>query len=77
MSDFDGHPADVGLVTHPAHRGRGHGTRLAGAMITDALERTGVVRYRALFTNAASLAIAARLGFVGDGANIAVRLRED
>ncbi len=75
MTDFDAKPADVGLVTHPDARGRGYGKRLAGAMMADAFASgIPVLRYRALFTNVASLSVARKLGFVGDGANIAVRL---
>lgn len=66
-------PADVGLLAHPAHRGRGHGARLAGAVTARALRATGVVRYRALAANAPSLAIAARLGFEQHGANFRAR----
>jgi len=76
MTDFAGHPADVGLVTHPKARGKGYGTRLAGAMIADALETIEVLRYRALFTNLPSMAVARKLGFVGEGANIVVRLAD-
>jgi hypothetical protein len=75
MTDFDGAPADVGIVTPPSARGRGVGTALCGAMIADALRVTPVIRYRALETNVASMRIAAKLGSVGDGGNIAVRLR--
>jgi len=74
MTNFAGHPADVGLVTRPDHRRKGHGTRLAGAMVAEALETLEVVRYRALTTNLASLAVARKLGFVQDGSNIVVRL---
>jgi GNAT superfamily N-acetyltransferase len=74
MTDFAGRPADVGLVTRPDARGKGYATRLAGAMVADALEVIEVVRYRALFTNVASLAVARKLGFVNDGSNIVVRL---
>jgi GNAT superfamily N-acetyltransferase len=76
MTDFAGRPANVGIVTRPDARGRGLATRLVGAMVADALATTDVVRYRALETNTGSLRVAARLGFVGYGANIAVRLRE-
>ena len=75
MTDFGGSPGDVGLLTHPSFRGRGLGTGLAGAMITDALPTVPVIRYRALESNVPSLAVAAKLGFVPDGGNIAVRLR--
>jgi hypothetical protein len=44
-------------------------------MIADALRTIPVIRYRALFSNTASIRVADRLGFAADGGNIAVRLR--
>lgn len=75
MTDFDGRPADVGVVTRPDVRGRGIGARLVSIMVADALRTSPVIRYRALATNTASLRVAHKLGFAPDGANIAVRLR--
>ena len=63
MTEWRGLPADVGVLTHPAHRGRGFAGRLVGAMVYAALPTVGVVRYRALTSNLASLAVAQRLGF--------------
>ena len=76
LTDFAGAPADVGLVTHPEHRGRGHAQRLTVDMTTWAVTKAGVdvVRYRALTTNVASLAVARRTGFVPYGENVAIRL---
>lgn len=68
-----GEPGDVGLVTHPAHRARGFATAVAATMTAAWLPRVGLVRYRALVTNTASLAIATRLGFEPYGENLAVR----
>jgi len=74
MTDFDGAPADVGLVTRPDARGRGLATAVAASMCAAAAPDIPLLRYRALTTNTASLRVARRLGFVGHGANIAVRL---
>lgn len=76
LTEFDGMPADVGVVTHPAHRGRGLARRLTSDMTTWAMSEAGaeVVRYRALTTNHASLAVARRAGFVAYGENSAIRL---
>lgn len=74
LTPFGGHPADVGLLTHPAARGRGLASRMAVRMITDALPAAGLVRYRALASNAPSLAIARSLGFAGCGQNLTARL---
>jgi RimJ/RimL family protein N-acetyltransferase len=73
MTDFGGHPGDVGVATHPEHRGRGHAAAIASAMTDAALGAMVVVRYRALTTNAPSLRVASKLGFVPYGANYAVR----
>ena len=69
--------ADIGLITHPDHRGRGIAKRLASRMIADALPAAGVVRYRALSANAPSIAVARSLGFVARGENLVARLREE
>ncbi|MGI8807955.1 MAG: GNAT family N-acetyltransferase [Acidimicrobiales bacterium] len=74
MTPFRGRLADVGLITRPSHRGRGVAGRLASRMIADALPEAGVVRYRSRTANAASLAVARALGFVGRGENIVARL---
>ena len=71
---FRGYPADVGLLTHPAARGRGLARQIAVRMICDGLPAAGIIRYRALVTNASSLAIARSLGFAGYGQNLIVRL---
>jgi len=67
---FRGYPADVGLLTHPAARGRGLAKKIAG----DALPAAGIIRYRALAANSPSLAIARSLGFAGYGQNLIARL---
>jgi hypothetical protein len=43
-------------------------------MIQDALPAAGIIRYRALLSNAPSLAIARSLGFAGHGENLIARL---
>ncbi len=76
LTPFRGHLADVGLITHPDHRGQGWAKRLASRMVVDALPDAGVVRYRALTTNAPSVAVAGSLGFVPRGENLVARLQE-
>jgi GNAT superfamily N-acetyltransferase len=74
MTDFAGTPADVGLVTHPDHRGRGLAAALAADMLVAAFDDgIEVARYRALKTNLASLAVARRLGFTPYGENVVIR----
>jgi len=76
LTEFDGRPANIGLLTHPAHRGRGFAGLLTADMTTWAISEAGaeVVRYRALTTNHASLAVARRAGFTAYGENVAIRL---
>jgi GNAT superfamily N-acetyltransferase len=74
LTPFRGYPADVGLLTHPAARGRGLAKQIAVQMIQDALPAAGIIRYRALVTNSPSLAIARSLGFAGCGQNLIARL---
>lgn len=73
MTDWRGRPADVGVLTEPSQRGRGLACRLVGAMVADALPAVGLVRYRALASNVASLAVAKRLGFERYGQNFRAR----
>lgn len=75
MTEWRGVPADVGVLTDPMLRGRGLAGRLVGTMVADALPSVGVVRYRALVSNAASLAVARRLGFEAYGQNFRARRR--
>ena len=65
--------ADVGVVTHPAHRGRGFGQRVAAAATAHSLQVNGLARWRARAENTSSLAIAARLGFEPWCRQLAVR----
>lgn len=73
LTEWRGRPADVGVLVGPADRGRGRARRLVGAMVIAALPTVGVVRYRALASNAASLAVARHLGFVEYGQNYRAR----
>ncbi len=73
LTEWLGRRADIGVVTHPAHRGRGLAVAITAAMTQAALEEHPIVSYRALFGNDASLRVAAKLGFVRHGANLAVR----
>jgi len=75
MTPFRGLLADVGLITHLDHRGKGLAKAVASRMIMDALPEARLIRYRSRTANAASLAVALSLGFVGRGENVAARPR--
>lgn len=69
FTQWRGRPSDVGILVDPRQRRRAVGRRLVSAMCADALPDAEVLRYRATDTNTASLALAARLGFVRYGGN--------
>jgi RimJ/RimL family protein N-acetyltransferase len=64
----------VGILTHPAYRGRGDGKAVVSAMTAHGLAAGVVVQYRTLAGNVASVAIAHALGFRRFGQTLAVRL---
>jgi hypothetical protein len=73
LTPFRGVPTDVGVLTHPAHRGRGHRTIVARAATAYAVHRFGLARYRALATNQPSRAIAAALDYEDRFDQLAIR----
>jgi predicted GNAT family acetyltransferase len=54
----------IGVLTHPAHRGRGFGHAVVAAAARDALKGAAHVQYRARTSNPASIALAHAAGFV-------------
>lgn len=66
---------DPGVLTHPAHRGRGLGVAVVSAAVAPALRRGRLVLYQTLLANAPALGVARRLGFQPFGTQLAVRLR--
>ncbi len=67
---------DIGIVTHPAYRGRGYGRAVVNAMTTYGLTHEHVMRYRTLQANVPSLRVADALGYQEYGLTIAVRLAD-
>jgi RimJ/RimL family protein N-acetyltransferase len=65
--------AHIFIVTHPAFRGQGYATAGVSSLTQTILERTLVPQYRTLEGNAASMAIAKRLGFLHYATSLAVR----
>jgi GNAT superfamily N-acetyltransferase len=66
---------NIGIITHPRHRGQGYGKRVVSALTTAGLVQECVLQYRTLESNEPSMAIARDLGFQQYGITIAVRLR--
>jgi GNAT superfamily N-acetyltransferase len=65
--------SSVGVLTHPGHRGRGHGRAVAAAATKAALNAGSVAHYQTLDANAPSVAIANALGFRRDATTLAIR----
>ncbi len=72
---WGGELANIGVLTHPAHRGRGYGRSVVSGITAETLDRGLVPHYRALHTNHASLAVARALGFHEYASSLAVRFR--
>jgi ribosomal protein S18 acetylase RimI-like enzyme len=65
---------DPCVVTHPAHRGRGHALRLVSAMSAEASSSGALVLYQTLVSNRPAVSLALRLGFEEYARLLAVRL---
>lgn len=64
----------IGVITHPAYRGQGHGRAVVSAISAYGLDADLVPRYQALVANTPSVAIAHALGFSHYAETLAVRL---
>lgn len=67
----------VGVIAHPAARGRGYGRAMVSALTAWALAQGASVHYQTLRANVASVAIARALGYQDLASALAVRLRGD
>jgi GNAT superfamily N-acetyltransferase len=65
---------DPCILTHPAHRGRGHATAATSAIVARALGEGQVLLYQTLEANAAALGVARRLGYEPYARHLAARL---
>ncbi len=68
------HLAHIGVVTHPACRGRGYGRLVVREAARHALSQQLVPQYRTLIANAAAMRIGESLQFIKYGESIAARL---
>ncbi len=75
LTPFRGLPANIGVLTHPAHRNQGYGTAMVSTLTQDALTESPAVQFRVLDENRAALRIGRVLGYVEDGHTLEVVLR--
>jgi GNAT superfamily N-acetyltransferase len=64
-----------GVLTHPDHRGRGHGTAAVSSVVEDALASGLLALYQTLMANAGSVALAGRLGYRQYATHVAIRVQ--
>ncbi|WP_025156758.1 GNAT family N-acetyltransferase [Leifsonia aquatica] len=74
LSPWAGAHTDVGILTMPVHRGRGFAREVGGAALAAAIRGAGFARWRSRDDNAASTALARRLGLAAYGRNLGIRL---
>jgi predicted GNAT family acetyltransferase len=67
--------ASVGVITHPAWRGRGYGAAVVSALTADRLAAGVILHYQTLRANTASVAIASALGYHDLATALGIRLQ--
>ncbi|MHB8718877.1 MAG: GNAT family N-acetyltransferase [Candidatus Dormibacteria bacterium] len=76
LTPFLGKAANVGVLTHPRHRGEGFGTAMVSALTAVALAGGATaVQFRLMHEDRAAQRIARVLGFVEDAVTFEVQLR--
>jgi predicted GNAT family acetyltransferase len=66
---------DLGVLTHPSHRGDRHASAVISAVVEQALAQNTLVLYRTLLSNTSAVRVSQRLGFRLFASHVAVRLR--
>lgn len=64
----------VGIITHPAYRGKGHAKTIVNALTQRGLTSGATMHYQTLESNTPSVSIAQSLGYKCFGRTIAIRL---
>jgi GNAT superfamily N-acetyltransferase len=73
-SDIAGDPC---VLTHPEFRGRGYGTDVVSAVVTQALRNGKLLLYQTLETNRGAVHMALKLGYEQYARHVAVRLKRE
>jgi GNAT superfamily N-acetyltransferase len=68
--------AHISVISHPRYRGKGYAGAVVSTLTATVLAQGLVPQYRTLESNAPSIRVAQRLGFVRYGVSMAVRLRQ-
>ena len=77
LTPFRGKPANVGVLTHPQHRGQGLGTAMVSALTSAAFaEGATATQFRLNHADVAAQRIARTLGYVEDAVTFEVQLRD-
>ena len=69
--------AYIGVITHPAHRGKGYARMVASASMASALEHNLFPMWRTLDVHEAAVKLAEALGFEKYASTLDVQLTED
>ncbi|MDT9025114.1 GNAT family N-acetyltransferase [Rossellomorea yichunensis] len=64
----------IGIISHPAHRGKGHAKSVVNALTKRGLSRGATMHYQTLESNTSSVAIAHSLGYERLGRTLAIRM---
>jgi GNAT superfamily N-acetyltransferase len=68
--------AYIGVVTHPAHRGKGHAKAVVSATLTYALDKGLFPMWRTLQANESGIALAGAMGFEKYASTLDIQLTE-
>lgn len=74
LTPFAGAPANISVLTAPAHRNQGFGAAMLSALTTRAFQRSGVAQCRFLEENRPAVRIARTLGYIEDARTLEVVL---
>lgn len=69
--------ANIGLVTHPSHRGKGYSKRLCVAATRHGIDQGYLMLYQTLLSNRAAVAVARDTGYLEYARHLAVRFAGD
>jgi predicted GNAT family acetyltransferase len=69
--------AYIGVITHPAHRGKGYAKAVVTASMTHAIEKGLFPMWRTLEANETAVKLAGAIGFQKYASTLDIQLTED